>query len=461
MIKSFKVLTFFLLSIAVASVPFSVRAVAPLPQVTNVSVGVSSTAPYHNGNMTVSWTGIAEALQYTVRASQVGTNTAPYVTVGKESNKAVIEGLTGGATYVVQVRVIGDGNASDWTSASLTATPITLPMAPAQPSPPTPGVGSALVSWSDLSGDQDGGSPVTGYSVTEILSNTTLLVGPTDSSATITGLSEGGSASFTVAAITSVSPKGVASVATSAITILTSKTSSSTSSTSKSAASQTSSGGTSSGGGGGGVGGGMTAPSSSPTPTISPTSSPTPTQTAIPLPSLTAQPTHPALPSATPSTLPSASPTPTPSPSPSASAYSLASNPFFKVESSKVKVFVTVSLKNSKQNFQATLGKSLKIVLPKVAKGTLVKATMKFPDSKTLLLFSNKTSKVSDVPSPIISFKRAGTYILTTVVGKITRTLTIKVSSPPKVVTITCVNGKLSTKISAAKPVCPKGYKQK
>ena len=460
MIKSFKVLTFFLLSIAVASVPFSVRAVAPLPQVTNVSVGVSSTAPYHNGNMTVSWTGTAEALQYTVRASQVGTNTAPFVTVGKESNKAVIEGLTGGATYVVQVRVIGDGNASDWTSASLTATPITLPMAPAQPSPPTPGVGSALVSWSDLSGDQDGGSPVTGYSVTEILSNTTLLVGPTDSSATITGLSEGASASFTVAAITSVSPKGVASVATSAITILTSKTSTSTSSTSKSAASQTSSGGTSSAGGGGG-GGGMTAPSSSPTPTMSPTSSPTPTQTAIPLPSLTAQPTHPALPSATPSALPSASPTPTPSPSPSASAYSLASNPFFKVESSKIKIFATVSLKNSKQSFQTILGKSLKIVLPKVAKGTLVKETIKFPDSKSLLLFSSKTSKVSDVPLPIISFKHAGTYVLTIAAGKITRTLTIKVSSPPKLVTITCTSGKLSTKISAAKPVCPKGYKQK
>jgi len=36
-----------------------------------------------------------------------------------------------------------------------------------------------------------------------------------------------------------------------------------------------------------------------------------------------------------------------------------------------------------------------------------------------------------------------------------------KVAAASKKITITCVKGKLTKKVTAVKPVCPKGYKKK
>ena len=432
-------------------------AIEDLPAVTNVSVGASTTATYHNGNVTVSWTGTAEALQYTVRATQVGTNTAPLVTVGSQSSKAVIEGLIGGATYVIQVRVIGNGHVSPWTASTLTATPLTLPMAPAQPLPPVPGIGSALVTWSDLSGDQDGGSPVTGYKVTEVLSNTTLVVGPTDTSATVTGLTEGSSASFTVAAVTALSPQGIASVATSPVTILSSKTTDSSSSNSKSASSQATPTPTpTQTNNGGGV-----MPVSSPTPI----ESPSPTITAVPFPSVTAQPTLPTYPTLAPSPIASLTPSPSPTPTTSTIVYTVQKNPFIKIDlakniaANKLQRFTSTT---AKQSVSVTLGKSLAVTLPKIAKGTLVKATIKFPDGKSLTLLTMKTIKTSDVALPIVTFKQSGTYIVATSIGKVSRMITIKVpAAATSTSKITCVKSTKTIVVSGIKPVCPAGYKKK
>ena len=439
-------------------IPSSWSVPADLAIVTHVAVRPSTNAPYLNGSLTVSWDASADALQYTVMASRIGTSDTPFVTVGKESTQAVVDGLVGGATYIIQVRVIGDGHVSPWTANTLTSVPITLPKAPAQPSV-TAKVGSATINWVDLVGTENGGSPVTEYKITETFSDTTIRVADTDASATMLGLTEGATASFTVSAITAATAVGVASVTSTPITIL-------------AAQAKAPDGGQShdiSGGGGGGGGGG--GPSTSPTPTASstPTSTAMPSQSAIPTYAPTAKP------SSTPS--PSVMLTPPPSPSPSPTV----TNSFFEISKVTGKPSTTSRVISNTKSLALSKGKTLQLVIPAVPKGSTFKAIIKTPDGKSVSVLTFKTKKNGDVTIPTLNFKKPGTYVVTVTFGKIKKVITINVSNPvvkkvvSKVVvtkspvvkpatttlTVTCTDGKATRTVTSKAPQCPSGFHRK
>ena len=131
----------------------------------NIVVRESQNSEYLNGTLTVSWDAISGATAYAVMATRSGTTTYSSVSVSGEKNtQAVLSGLTGGVTYIVQVRAIIDVEASAWSANTLTAIPKTVPKAVGKPSV-VAGVGSATVTWVALLGNEDGGAAITSYVV--------------------------------------------------------------------------------------------------------------------------------------------------------------------------------------------------------------------------------------------------------------------------------------------------------
>ena len=130
----------------------------------NVSVATG------DGQLTVTWsepadTGGAPITDYTL-AYQAGATTCP-TDVDNTWNpritsetSATIEGLANGTAYRVCVRATNRAGDSDWGSA--TATPATLPGAPGNISA-IAGDGTLTVSWNSPA--DNGGAPITGYSV--------------------------------------------------------------------------------------------------------------------------------------------------------------------------------------------------------------------------------------------------------------------------------------------------------
>lgn len=426
---------------------------ADLAVVSNVAVRPSTSAPYLNGTLTVSWDASPDALQYTVLASRIGTAELQYVSVGKESTQAVVDRLVGGASYIVQVRVIGNGRVSPWTTNTLTSVPTTVPNAPAQPSV-KPEVGAATVNWVGLIGNESGGLPVTEYKITEIFSNTTIRAADTDSSAKITGLTEGASASFTVSAITSASPDGIPSVASTPVTILASKVNAPDGGQSQDASGGQGIGG---GGSGGGGGGGVI-----PTPTLTPTPIPTPS------PSVSEN--------QTPIVTPISSPTPMPSPLVSENSVpngkSFKANSYFEIDKSAKKPFSIARINNTVQTIKIAKGKSLKLIVGRVSKGANLRAAIKIPNGKNVSFYSMKSKKLMDLKIPTLKFKKVGTFVLTVSFAKTKRVITIRVSNagvkaPAAVknrnepITVVCTNGKIDKKITATTPVCPAGFHRK
>ena len=76
----------------------------------------------------------------------------------------------------------------------------------------------------------------------------------------------------------------------------------------------------------------------------------------------------------------------------------------------------------------AKSGSAIAVTLPKIAKGTQVVITMKTPDGKTISLANTKTTKASAFAVPSLTLKKSGTYTMLIKVGKMTKTLTVKVS---------------------------------
>ena len=128
-----------------------------------------------------------------------------------------LTGLTPLTTYYVRVRaqnVIGSGS---WSVPSAGIVPFTVPSAPTSPSA-TPGDGEATVSWTAPA--SDGGSTVTGYAVTPYIGAAAQPVRTFAGSATtrtITGLTNGTSYTFRVAALNPAGPSEL-SAATAAVT---------------------------------------------------------------------------------------------------------------------------------------------------------------------------------------------------------------------------------------------------
>ena len=193
---------------------------AAVPSVpSGVTARVGTTSAYGAGTVTVSWTKVSGATAYAARLTKTSDNVETVLSVtGETNNEVVFNGLSGGSTYVVQVRAFQVTDASEWSSNTLSAVPKTAPRAPNKPTV-VAGIGKATVSWTAVSASDNGGLDVTSYVVKEIntaLSNT---AASDASSYEFTGLTAGATAEFTVTAINSANTTGTTSVKSDAVTI--------------------------------------------------------------------------------------------------------------------------------------------------------------------------------------------------------------------------------------------------
>lgn len=414
------------------------HAVAPATP-TNVTVRASANMSYLNGTVTVDWDRVVGATQYSVKLTRAGSTTAIGVSVnGERNNQAIIAGLVGGVTYVVQVASVLDQEVSAWSANTLTITPVTLPKQPAKPTS-VPDVGSATVSWTPLTASENGGSDVTSYRITEINSGASISAAADASSISFTNLTEGAKAIFSVTAITAASSTGTTSAASDEVTILTagSVSSSGSAPTDVVVAPQPTPTATSSGsapapapivimGGGGGF---------APTPIISASPSPTPTPTLSAPPIPTASPTPTVV--ATPSPLTSGKGPLAPSPLPSPSA---SSNPFdqtrivvktnsFAVAQPGAKVVgvvkqTTVSAPVSTVTIKSNT--NYQPILPTVKKGTPVTVVVKDASGRSYTIAQTTAGSTGSLKLPAIKLSQTGSYTLTIKVGNTTKKVTIK-----------------------------------
>ena len=174
---------------------------APAP---GAPTGVSATAG--QGSATVSWTAPATggpATSYKV-TPYIGASaqTATTVTGSPLPTSKVITGLTAGTAYTFKVQGINMSGTGPSSSASNSVTPTgaTAPTAPTGVTA-TGDSKSALVRWTASS--SDGGSPITGYTVTPYIgaaAQTPVSAGATATSAVATGLTNGTAYTFKVTA---------------------------------------------------------------------------------------------------------------------------------------------------------------------------------------------------------------------------------------------------------------------
>jgi alpha-tubulin suppressor-like RCC1 family protein/Tol biopolymer transport system component len=170
---------------AVPTAPRNVSAVAGNAQAT-----ITWAAPLSNGGSAI--TG------YTVTASPGGAS----VSVGGSTLTGTVTGLTNGTTYtftVVATNVAGNGPAS---APSGPVTPhAVVPGAPTNVVA-TPGNQQATVTWTAPS--SDGGSQISSYTVTSSVGGFSVTVNGNVTTATVTGLTNGTSYRFQVAATNAV-----------------------------------------------------------------------------------------------------------------------------------------------------------------------------------------------------------------------------------------------------------------
>jgi N,N-dimethylformamidase beta subunit-like, C-terminal/Fibronectin type III domain len=174
-----------------ATVPGPPTGVAGTPG--DSQVALSWTAPSANGSPITS---------YLVTTYTGGTARAT-VSTGSSSTSFTVTGLTNGTTYTFTVAAVnGVGIGPDSTPSSAVT-----PQVQVTPTAPTAvtgsaGNGSATLSWAAPA--SSGSSPITGYRVTTYVNataQTTVSTGSTATTYTVTGLTNGTTYTFTVAAV--------------------------------------------------------------------------------------------------------------------------------------------------------------------------------------------------------------------------------------------------------------------
>ena len=173
-----------------------------------------------NGQAAVSWTvptstGGSPISGYTVTSSPGGFTAS---TTG--ATTVTVPGLTNGTPYSFKVTATNAAGVSLVSTASAAVTPVT-PVTPATaPGAPTrvgatAGNAQAAVLWTVPA--SNGGSPITGYTVTSFPGGFAAFAGGATASATVTGLSNGTAYTFTVTA-TNAAGTSAASAASAAVT---------------------------------------------------------------------------------------------------------------------------------------------------------------------------------------------------------------------------------------------------
>jgi Domain of unknown function (DUF4082)/Bacterial Ig domain/Fibronectin type III domain/Lysyl oxidase len=187
-------------------------------QVTNV-VATAGT-----GSATVTWNAPSSGgavTTYTI-TPYIGSSAQPATTItgSPPATSATIGGLTGGTEYTFTVQASNSAGAGPVSaqSGAVTPTAVTAPSEPAAVKA-TAGAGSANVTWMAPS---NGGSPITSYTVTPYIGSSaqpasTVTGSPPATSATIGGLTNGTSYTFTVAATNAIGT-GPASSPSNAVT---------------------------------------------------------------------------------------------------------------------------------------------------------------------------------------------------------------------------------------------------
>ncbi len=190
-------------SIATGSASTASSAVTPNAGTTAPGAPTAVTGVAGNGQAVVSWTapasnGGSAITSYTVTPTPSSGATCNYVTGTTET----CTGLTNGTSYTFAVTAtngIGTGPSS---ASSAAVIPVTVPGAPTSVTASVAS-GQSLVSWTVPA--SNGGSTITGYTVTSTPGNMSCTAtGPVATSCLVTGLTNGQSYTFSVTAASAV-----------------------------------------------------------------------------------------------------------------------------------------------------------------------------------------------------------------------------------------------------------------